>query len=71
MESNLKIQIKVACWFAINDVIHESGARGEKMWNESDPTDVYLMKVLDGTTMKLTDRIMEIIELNKIEDSGQ
>lgn len=69
MESNLKIQIKVACWFAINDIIHESGARDEKMWNESDPTDVYLMKVLDGTTMKLTDRIMEIIELNKTKDS--
>lgn len=58
---DLEIQIKVAIWFAINDVIHQSGAREEKMWNESDPRDIELMKVLDLKTVELTNRIMDII----------
>jgi hypothetical protein len=65
LEADLRTKIKVACWFAINDTIHKSGAREEKVWNESDPRDVELMNVLDSTTIELTNRIMEIIELDK------
>lgn len=65
LEVDLKTKIKVACWFAINDTIHKSGAREEKIWNESDPRDIELMNVLDNTTIELTDRIMEIIESDK------
>ena len=59
---DLRTEIKTACWFAINDVIHESGAREEKMWNEADPRDNELSNVLDKNTVKLTNRIMELIE---------
>lgn len=65
LEVDLKTKIKVTCWFAINDTIHKSGAREEKIWNESDPRDIELMNVLDNTTIELTDRIMEIIESDK------
>ena len=68
LEVDLKTKVKLACWFIINDVIHKVGAREEKVWNESDPRDIELMGVLDNATVELTNRIMEIIELNKIED---
>jgi len=68
LEVDLKTKVKLACWFIINDVIHKAGAREEKVWNESDPRDIELMGVLDNATVELTNRIMEIIELNKIED---
>lgn len=59
---DLDIKIKTACWFVINDVIHESGAREEKMWNEADPRDNELSNVLDKNTVKLANRIMELIK---------
>lgn len=60
--ADLRTKIKTAVWFAINDTIHLSGAREEKMWNEADPRDEELMKVLDTKTVYLTNRIMELIE---------
>ena len=56
-----EIEIRTAVWFAINDTIHLSGAREEKVWNETDPRDQELMHVLDTKTIELTKRIMEII----------
>ena len=56
-----EIEIRTAVWFAINDTIHLSGAREEKVWNETDPRDQELMHVLDLKTIELTKRIMEII----------
>lgn len=58
----LKIKIRTAVWFAINDVIHDVGAREEKMWDESNERDVELMKILDGKTVGLSNRIMAIID---------
>jgi hypothetical protein len=68
----LKIKIRTAVWFAINDTIHLTGTREEKMWNESDPRDRELMKVLDTKTVELSDRIMNIIDeqLNKPVEKG-
>jgi hypothetical protein len=46
----------------INNVIHESGAREEAVWNETNPRDIELMKLLDDKTKELTERIMENIK---------
>ena len=58
---DIEIEIRTAVWFAINDTIHLSGAREEKVWSETDPRDQELMRVLDLKTVELTKRIMEII----------
>jgi hypothetical protein len=59
---DLKTRIKVSCWFMINNVIHESGAREEAVWDETNPRDNELMKLLDDKTKELTERIMENIK---------
>ena len=58
----LETRIKTSCWFALNDMIHESGAREESSWDETNPKDIEMMKLLDDKTKELTERIMENIK---------
>lgn len=64
-DEEIKIKIKLACWFVINDTIHQSGARDEKVWNKSNLKDIKLMNLLDTKTLELTNRIMKILNQNK------
>ncbi len=68
-ETPLEIRIKVSCWFALNDIIHESGAREEKMWDESNPDDARMMKILNDATKELTEKIMNNINTWKSDGS--
>ena len=61
-ECSLEVRIKASCWFALNDMIHESGAREESSWDETNPKDIEMMKLLDDKTKQLTERIMENIK---------
>ena len=61
-ETPLEARIKTSCWFALNDMIHQSGAREESMWDETNPKDIELMKLLDNKTKELTERIVENIK---------
>jgi len=61
-ETPLRTRIKMSCWFELNDMIHDSGAREEAVWDETNPRDVELMKLLDDKTKELTERIMENIK---------
>ena len=61
-EAPLQTRIKTACWFVLNDMIHDCGAREEAVWDETNPRDVELMKLLDDKTKELTERIMENIK---------
>ena len=61
-ETPLESRIKISCWFILNDMIHQSGAREESMWDETNPKDIEMMKLLDDKTKELTDRIMENIK---------
>jgi hypothetical protein len=68
-ETSLEIRVKTSCWFALNDMIHESGARVESVWNESNPRDVELMKILDTKTKELTEKILK--EIKEWEEDGK
>ena len=61
-ETSLEIRIKMSCWFMINNLIHESGAREEVAWDETNPKDIEMMKLLDDKTKELTERILRNIK---------
>ena len=61
-ETSLEIRIKMSCWFMINNLIHESGAREEDAWDETNPKDIEMMKLLDDKTKELTERILRNIK---------
>jgi SOS-response transcriptional repressor LexA len=61
-ETSLETRIKMSCWFTINNVIHELGAREELVWDETNPRDIELMKLLDDKTKELTDKILNNIK---------
>ena len=61
-ETSLEIRIKMSCWFMINNLIHESGAREEAAWDETNPKDIEMMKLLDDKTKELTERILKNIK---------
>jgi hypothetical protein len=61
-ETSLEIRIKMSCWFMINNLIHESGAREEAAWDETNPKDIEMMKLLDDKTKELTERILRNIK---------
>ena len=61
-ETSLKTRIKMSCWFMINNVIHESGAREESAWDETNPKDIEMMKLLDDKTKELTETILRNIK---------
>jgi hypothetical protein len=46
----------------INNVIHESGARKETAWDETNPKDIEMMKLLDNKTTELTETILRNIK---------
>jgi len=68
-EMSLELRIHTSCWFALNDMIHDSGARKESMWDETNPRDVELMKLLSDRTTELTERILE--DIKKWEEDGK
>jgi hypothetical protein len=61
-ETPLESRIKMSCWFMINNVIHESGAREESVWDETNPKDIEMMKLLDDKTKELTETILRNIK---------
>ena len=61
-ETSLEIRIKMSCWFMINNLIHESGAREEAAWDETNPKDIEMMKLLDDKTKELTEKILRNIK---------
>jgi hypothetical protein len=61
-ETSLEIRIKMSCWFMINNVIHESGAREESAWDETNPKDIEMMRLLDDKTKELTETILKNIK---------
>ena len=61
-ETSLEIRIKMSCWFMINNLIHESGAREEAAWDETNPKDIEMMKLLDDKTKELTETILKNIK---------
>ena len=61
-QTPLEARIKISCWFGLNDMIHNSGAREEAVWDETNPKDVEMMKLLDDKTKELTEVIMNNIK---------
>jgi hypothetical protein len=61
-ETSLETRIKMSCWFTINNVIHESGAREEAAWDETNPKDIEMMRLLDDKTKELTETILRNIK---------
>ena len=61
-ETSLETRIKMSCWFMINNVINESGAREESAWDETNPKDIEMMKLLDDKTRELTETILRNIK---------
>ena len=61
-ETSLEIRIKMSFWFMINNLIHESGAREEAAWDETNPKDIEMMKLLDDKTKELTETILRNIK---------
>jgi len=61
-ETSLETRIKMSCWFMINNVIHESGVREESAWDETNPKDIEMMKLLDDKTRELTEKILRNIK---------
>ena len=61
-ETSLETRIKMSCWFVLNNMIHDSGAREELAWDESNPRDIQLMRILDDKTKELTDKILKDIK---------
>lgn len=61
-ETPLESRIRISCWFALNNMIHDSGARKESVWDETNPIDIKLMELLEDKTEELTRKIMENIK---------
>jgi hypothetical protein len=61
-ETPLESRVRISCWFALNNMIHDSGARKESVWDETNPIDVKLMELLEDKTEDLTKKIMENIK---------
>jgi len=61
-QTPLEARIKISCWFGLNDMIHDSGTREEAVWDETNPKDVEMMKLLDDKTKELTEVIMNNIK---------
>jgi hypothetical protein len=61
-ETPLESRIKMSCWFVLNDMIHDSGVRESAAWDETNPKDIEMMKLLDDKTKELTEQIMEDIK---------
>ena len=61
-ETSLETRIKMSCWFVLNDMIHDSGAREEAAWDETNPKDIEMMKLLDDKTKELTETILRNIK---------
>ena len=68
-QTPLQSRIKMSCWFVLNDMIHDSGAREEAVWDETNPKDVEMMKLLDNKTKELTEQIME--DIKEWEEDGK
>jgi hypothetical protein len=68
-ETPLESRVRISCWFALNNMIHDSGAREESVWDETNPVDVKLMELLEDKTEELTKKIMENIK--EWEEDGQ
>jgi len=60
--TNLKTRVKLSCWFMINNVLHETGVREEKVWDNNNKRDVELMMLLENKTMELTETILRNIK---------
>jgi len=60
--TNLKTRVKLSCWFMINNVLHETGVREEKAWDNNNKRDVELMMLLENKTMELTETILRNIK---------
>jgi len=61
-ETSLEIRVKLSCWFMINNVLHETGVREEKAWDNNNKRDVELMMLLENKTMELTETILRNIK---------
>jgi hypothetical protein len=61
-ETPLESRIRISCWFALNDMIHSSGAREESVWDETNPRDLELMELLNNRTKELTETILRNIK---------
>ncbi len=61
-ETPLEARIRISCWFMLNDMIHSSGAREETAWDETNPKDIEMMKLLDDKTKELTETILRNIK---------
>jgi hypothetical protein len=68
-ETPLESRIRMSCWFVLNDMIHESGAREESVWDETKPKDIELMKLLDNKTKELTEKILR--DIKEWEEDGK
>ena len=60
--TNLKTRVKLSCWFMINNVLHETGVREEKVWDNNNKRDVELMMLLENKTMELTETVLRNIK---------
>jgi hypothetical protein len=61
-ETSLETRVKLSCWFMINNVLHETGVREEKAWDNNNKRDVELMMLLENKTIELTERILRNIK---------
>jgi hypothetical protein len=61
-ETSLETRVKLSCWFMINNVLHETGVREEKAWDNNNKRDVELMMLLENKTMELTETILRNIK---------
>jgi len=68
-ETPLESRIRISCWFALNNMIHDSGAREESVWDETNPIDIKLMELLEDKTEELTKKIME--DIKEWEEDGK
>jgi hypothetical protein len=68
-QTSLETRIKLSCWFMINNVIHETGVRDEKAWDNENKRDVELMMLLENKTAELTKTILRNIK--EWEEDGQ
>jgi hypothetical protein len=68
-ETPLESRVRISCWFALNNMIHDSGAREESVWDETNPVDIKLMELLEDKTEELTKKIME--DIKEWEEDGK
>ena len=61
-ETSLETRVKLSCWFMINNVLHETGVREEKAWDNNNKRDVELMMLLENKTKELTETILRNIK---------